>query len=408
MIIFALLWGGLIGGPALAQDAARPQGDAGAPTAAITGHITDGETGDPIPGVQVFYSGTMIGDASDNDGVFSLKYPPVASIDIGVTMLGYKYLKYHLDLESYDASPIDFQLEPEVLGLGAITVTDQRDKEWEKNIERLKKVLFSTTKFGKSCRLINPEVITAAYEHSKKILIASSERPVVIENHALGYRVTVYGLSLESHGDAYQWRGSLQFELLDPKEDKNAKNWAKHRREAHLGSFQHLLRSLITDTVPEEGFNVYIVEKPGIFDTSRPIEEMKLEISDSSKIVRPILTPTQTFGTYFFGFPETLLVIYNNENVPGAYFSSNLALLSARSRLRLGSSQRTMTRPLGTGQRSWVTMSAPAIPVDMRGNSLFRGEGFPVKTYGYLAWESLGELLPFEYDPLEYDPSADK
>jgi TonB-linked SusC/RagA family outer membrane protein len=82
----------------------------------ITGGVTQGETGQPLSGVQVFVKGTRIGTLTDNRGNFSLAVPANAQILV-FAHLGYKTEEVPITAQ------VSVVMTIEALGIEGITVT---------------------------------------------------------------------------------------------------------------------------------------------------------------------------------------------------------------------------------------------------------------------------------------------
>ena len=97
-------------------------------TGKIAGVITDKETGEPLPGVNVTLEYTQLGATTDITGYYSVINVPVGTYDIKLSYVGYQELiirgvKVHLDL----TTNLSQQLAPTVMELGeAISVTAER------------------------------------------------------------------------------------------------------------------------------------------------------------------------------------------------------------------------------------------------------------------------------------------
>ena len=55
----------------------------------IVGHVFSTQTGDALPGVQVFIAGTAIGTLTSPDGRFVLRNVPVGTHSVQTEMIGY-------------------------------------------------------------------------------------------------------------------------------------------------------------------------------------------------------------------------------------------------------------------------------------------------------------------------------
>lgn len=149
-LLIALVAGPTPCGPAPVPESCQSSG--------VSGHVIDAETNEGLPGVHVFYSGTMIGDVSDADGGFDLPSPPVDGIDLVFSMLGYETLILNLSPGETDRSDMTVRMAPAILELDIVDITAERDRDWEKKLKLFTYYFFSDTAFGKSCVLVNPEV----------------------------------------------------------------------------------------------------------------------------------------------------------------------------------------------------------------------------------------------------------
>lgn len=88
-------------------------------TGKIAGIVTDRETGEPLPGVNVVVKGTLLGASTDLDGAFFIINVPVGTYEVEVSYVGYqtitvKNVRVQADLTSRQ----DLELTPSVMELG--------------------------------------------------------------------------------------------------------------------------------------------------------------------------------------------------------------------------------------------------------------------------------------------------
>ncbi len=92
---------------------------AAAQTGSIFGTITDAETGEPIPTVNVVLQGTHKGGTTDIDGNYIIPLVAPGGYDLRASYVGYKvFLKTDVQVEADERVRVDLQLEPTVLALG--------------------------------------------------------------------------------------------------------------------------------------------------------------------------------------------------------------------------------------------------------------------------------------------------
>ncbi len=82
----------------------------------LSGKITDSETGEPLPGAQVFGKGTFVGTTTDVNGAYSLDVD--GSVTVVIAYIGYKTQEV-----ATSGGSGDFAMEPDVLRQDEVVVT---------------------------------------------------------------------------------------------------------------------------------------------------------------------------------------------------------------------------------------------------------------------------------------------
>jgi outer membrane receptor protein involved in Fe transport len=100
----------------------------GGTTGKISGQITDSESGEALPGVNVFLEGTTLGAASDVDGYYYILNIPPATYNLQVSYVGYanttvQDVKVEIDL----TTNVNVALRSEILTTEAVVVVAERD-----------------------------------------------------------------------------------------------------------------------------------------------------------------------------------------------------------------------------------------------------------------------------------------
>jgi hypothetical protein len=118
----------------------------------------------------------------------------------------------------------------------------------------LKEFIGST---NKDCVISNPDDIYFSYHKSTQLLTAGTDKPLVIQNKKLGYRITYFLDEFSNQANATVFTGNYFFAEdtagLKPKEIKNI---LKARDEAYYGSRMHFIRSLWADKLKENHFSL--------------------------------------------------------------------------------------------------------------------------------------------------------
>ncbi|WP_229217233.1 carboxypeptidase-like regulatory domain-containing protein [Dyadobacter luteus] len=242
----------------------------------LTGTVTDEKTGKPLPFANVFINNSTIGTNADGDGNYRLPNLPIGNLEIGVSFLGYETLRQTLRFEQQGSKKVMFKMK-EGMELQGVTVYAKKNKRRERNLKIVTRELLGTNSFAKYCRIINPEVLRI-YDEDNGHLGAQSTKPIIIENNALGYRIIQDLDDFDFYQGKVYYGGSTRFELLKPKDEAERKRWRSNQETAYAGSMKHLLASMVSDSLIEEGFKVYqvIPDSLRIFNTVRSVNGQNL------------------------------------------------------------------------------------------------------------------------------------
>jgi len=220
----------------------------------IKGIVTDAETSEPIPFANVFFVGSLIGTTTDLDGNFSLKVADPGKYDLAITFVGYN--EYLITIETTESIPfLTVELEPQVIQLTEINVTADTTG-WSNNYESFKPLFLGRTINAQKVIIENPKDIFLFYDNETRSLTAHSRKEIKIKNEALGYRINYVMKVFEMNYSQgfFNSYGIPRFEKMIPKNRGQERKWKKRREKTYLGSFQHLLHSIINNSFVEEGF----------------------------------------------------------------------------------------------------------------------------------------------------------
>ena len=87
----------------------------------LSGHVTDKETGESLPGATVFLPDLKSGTVTDKDGLYKLRNLPNSNIVVQVSYIGYKAEVTKVDLGEVHEK--DFQLSPSAIEAKEVVVT---------------------------------------------------------------------------------------------------------------------------------------------------------------------------------------------------------------------------------------------------------------------------------------------
>ncbi len=95
-----------------------------AQTGTLTGVVTDAKTGEPLIGATVILEGTSIGDATDENGRYTITRIPTKSYNIVYSFVGYTPVtKFNVVIRSEGNPDLNVSLEEDAQQLGEVVVT---------------------------------------------------------------------------------------------------------------------------------------------------------------------------------------------------------------------------------------------------------------------------------------------
>ncbi|MCF0073256.1 carboxypeptidase-like regulatory domain-containing protein [Dyadobacter sp. CY261] len=273
-----------------------------AATVTLTGKVTDEKTGKPLPFANVFINNTTIGTNSDENGNYRLPNLAIGNLELVVSFLGYETVKQTLRFEQPGTRTVVFKLR-EGQELKGVTIVAKRNKKREKHLRIITRELLGRSKFSKLCKITNPEALRIS-EDDDGHLGAQTVKPLIIENYALGYRIHQDLDDFDYFNGKVYYGGATRFELLEPKDEAQRKQWRANQKEAYKGSLKHLLTSMVADSLQEQGFKVYqvIPDSLRIFKSVRSVNgynsianhlHNRIEAVRGMRLVRPGELPTE-------------------------------------------------------------------------------------------------------------------
>lgn len=224
----------------------------------INGKITDANTGSPLADASVYLDGTSQGTISDDQGNFALNNVLQTSAPIIISHVGYQTQK----IKSHAGGNLNIALKQKVTSLKEVTITSDEIRRGRAMRIFLREFIGAT---NNDCYIVNPEDLFFYYDRSKDLLTADADKPLIIVNRLLGYKIT-YFLTEFSHAPFKTlYKGNYFF----------TEDTAGRRREdiiaimnardlAYFGSRMHFIRSLWQDDPNKSGFSIYKTFKENI------------------------------------------------------------------------------------------------------------------------------------------------
>ena len=275
----------------------------------ISGLVTDGSSGEPIPFATVYFDGTTVGTTTDDAGVYRLSLGDLRlPATLVVTHLNYTSAT-RIVAEVGEQSP--WPLAEAVNAFAAVEVEDRNNRG--ENLKEFRETFLGTDDWGRTAdvehtdrlvfdrsyvtdtlqnaRLIAerygiPDDLRAAkwsldgqsltFERATDLRVRSAG-PLTVDVPALGYRISAGGLQfrIDYTTGSTSGLGTYFFQPYEGREGKPKRKHARNRRRAYFGSSQHFLRALYTGQLDQEGYAVFetVDGDPIPIDLSRHVRE---------------------------------------------------------------------------------------------------------------------------------------
>ncbi|HEY8783707.1 MAG TPA: carboxypeptidase-like regulatory domain-containing protein [Mucilaginibacter sp.] len=371
----------------------------------ISGFVTSADSKKPLARASVFLSNSAVGTATGDDGKYMLSGIRPGQYTLVVSILGYEEYSKAV-LVGREPIKLDIELAQKPLMLREVVISSSAD--WKKNYEAFKKDFIGIDDNAKYCEVKNPHILNITYNPTKQILHADADQFLVIENKALGYRVKflVNDFNVDKIANIVSREGQQVFEEL-PGSEAQKKRWHQKREEAYHGSAMHFYRSLYTDKLKEEGFEIYRLKR--YLNPLRPTDEVirhkfqvfkdrgmrdsaiyyinleKMSKYYNESLMKPslftfeVLNRDERLGLYDLHFLDYLYVVYTRKT-DDIY-------------------NKDLYRPIDMPNYavSVITSNAPYIVFDMNGIVVAN----PPLYEGAWARDRLSDMLPVDYVPDE-------
>jgi len=219
----------------------------------INGKIVEAETGKPLYLVNVFLANTTIGTTAESDGYFFIQNVPPGDYDLVAHHIGYGPEVRKIRITGTDSLHYNFELKPKVLLGEEVTVFAPKSKGWlwRQNLKRFTDEFVGETRFARHCKILNPEILNFQIDPDTRAFITSSDQMLEIENRALGYQIHVILQEYRSLQKTSLVESRIEyvvlprFEPLEPRSEKELREWRKNRQFSYEGSLKHFLSSLV-------------------------------------------------------------------------------------------------------------------------------------------------------------------
>jgi hypothetical protein len=339
----------------------------------ISGIIQDAATGHPVSSASIYFNNTSIGTSSGEDGRFQLDASRLTIGDLIVSSVGYQTIAVKLVIEETPKMWYVFKLDlKEKTMQDVLVVSDEMRKAYLKKF--ISNFLGITEEAEKSTITNLKAVYFSANGNDRNSFFAFSDEPLEIINKKLGYKIyfQLIQFVFEGKNEASSFYGYTRYESMGDR-----KLWDKNRRAIYYGSTLHFFRSLINNTLNEEHYEVYFLQKDSIKSIN---SQPKIADRAIRATAGEIIKKDSSNLYYIASWPGWLMVQYLKEPATKRHLSLK-TLVSGGMNVGFWSNLKTNSSP--------VVIDKYGILAD------------PLSVYfsGYWIYEKAANLLPNNYYP---------
>ena len=371
----------------------------------ITGIVVDADNKNSLNGCTVFLSNSSIGTMTDSSGSFTLNgITGTMSLQLVVSSVGYETFTYDFSSQQLPLN-LKISLNKKIVEMQGVIIEPYEVNGWEKWGKIFMDNFLGQSDNAYKCEIDNSSVIKFRRNKKADLLEAESDGMFIVRNYNLGYLVK-YQLDkfvLDFKNGRVSYLGYPLFMEMEPNQPLvPAYRW--RRSIAYKGSMMHFIRSLYADKLKEEGFEVrrmqLIPGKDSIPNDGKKMHKFFVIDSMGKKkfppyivrktdiaVVAPALLSKDSIvfkdidsSSDILAFNNYLLVYYLNEKEPEFYRQRNFS---------------TKARDYQLSKFS-ILNEEKKIRIQPDG---FYSPALDLLIEGYLAWEKLGDFLPWDYQP---------
>lgn len=317
--------------------------------AQVSGIVKDARDQKALPGAVVFINNTSIFTTSNEKGEFALTGIAPGFADLSIYKEGYQLFKNAIRIQVDKAYKLNLPLTP--LEEKPKAVKPKIDDEYKKNQQWFERGFFGTTPNAASCKIVNLKAIS--FSRVGDVLNVAASEPIVVDNQALGFRLTYYLQGFDAGVENVNVQGLVRFDTIATKDSQQRETWERNRLKTYWGSERHLFKALVDGNARDQGFELFD-------ETGKPL---KLD---------SLITPGKIPGYFNIGLKGKTRVRYQIEEGSSGIQSTDKE-----------------------GQISWLVPKG-AVEASVDG-ILFNAKA--VEITGHMSVDKLADMLPLNYVP---------
>jgi hypothetical protein len=298
-------------------------------------------------------------------------------------------------------------LQKTELELDSLEINEKRDPRWYQNLQIFKNNFFGQSDNSIQTVLVNEKRLILDDLTSPGYLNARSNEPLKILNRNLGYEID-YDLVVFEYQVRERSLISGGYPLFRPtpiKSKSKQKEVDKNRLAAYHGSLMHFLRAVHSNSLNEEGFEVYRLQR--IPNPDRPSDQEIAAMAEKIRTGETLQIDLKAFSE-LSRKPKFIQIVDPNPLDFSKITSKNQEgdiviefkdhLLVKNTKFPPHSSYFINFKP--GRQESVIYLPEGKITIQENGNHF---PAFDLFLEGYMSWLKVADLLPLDYWPNSHD-----
>lgn len=228
--------------------------EAQAQTGTIRGVVVNSNTYERLPFATAYLNYTTLGTSANEKGEFVLKNVPIGQHELIVTFVGHHH--YQAKILIKDTTGVSLTIRLKSKDLKEVKINSKRDKQWERQYEKFKKLFLGNGLQATGCEILNPWVLEFKTDN-QGFFIATATQALEVENYSLGYKLYYQIKNFKIGSRDYVIGGNVRFQVMETSDTATSNQWKKNRLQVYCGSSRQLFRSIFERTLRDEGFQLY-------------------------------------------------------------------------------------------------------------------------------------------------------
>jgi hypothetical protein len=294
----------------------------------VRGTVID-EKGEPAVGASVYFDGTTIGTTTNALGQFVINPKQITNSALVVSYIGYEVIVISKPFIEGDHT---ITLTPKFAQIREVTIRPDPFTR-EQKMKIFKKEFLGNNRAARLCVIENEDDIELFYDYDRLTLVASSTKPLRIQNPYLGYKIEFNLVDFyikfnkvsvkHNHVSSSLFLGTSLF--ID--QASNNKKITSRRENSYEGSQLNFFRDMAANKWGKEGFVLFSGSLPTLAITSFAIKDT-LGLKKVTVLPSPSMPTIKSIdGKEIKPVGRSFNLLYRNKRQSSVNFKTNTFII---------------------------------------------------------------------------------